>query len=63
MTENDVSTVQEQDLHQFTEQQIEEHCKDLERCMKLKGAIAETSYLPISIRIIRQLQGVTKRHG
>ncbi len=40
----------------FTEQQIEEHCKDLERCMKLKGAIAETSYLPISIQIIRQLQ-------
>ncbi len=39
-----------------TEQQIEEHCKDLERCMKLK-AIAETSYLPISIQIIRQLQG------
>ena len=59
----DANTVEAQDLQQYTEQQIDEHCKDLERCMKLKGAIAETSYLPISIRIIRQLQGVTKRHG
>ncbi len=40
----------------YTEQQIDEHCKDLERCIRLTNAKPETSYLPISLQIIRQLQ-------
>jgi len=42
---------------EFTEQQIEQHCKDLERCQKLTDVKAAACYLPTSLQIIRQLQG------
>ena len=40
----------------YTAQQIEECCKDLERCIKLIHANAETSHLPQALQIIKQLQ-------
>ncbi len=54
----DANTVEAQDLQQYTEQQIDEHCKDLERCIRLTNAKPETSYFPTSLLIIRQLQGM-----
>lgn len=54
MTEPNVNTVQEQDLHQFTPEQIEDYCEQKEKTYDLLGLpdIALTG-----VRIIRQLQG------
>ncbi len=65
--ENDVSAVHVPDLQlpdiigRYTEQQIEEHCKDLDRCIKLISAKPETSYMPKSLHMLRQLQKQTDR--
>ena len=59
MSETNVNTVEAQDLQQFTEQQIEDFCDMLEVGSEvIPGATAV-----IALQIIRQLQGVTKRHG
>lgn len=47
----------------YTPQQITTHCEELERCVKIKGAIAETSFWPISLQIIRQLLGECPKYA